>query len=214
MEQEFIIGRNPSSPIKIPVDRNGVSGQHAKIRISDRDGWIIEDLKSANGTYVRDGNGDFHRVYTKRIKESDVIRLGNGGANSFTFYAHRVIAPQESYIYEFRQLRDELKIQLEREHKQEKKVEFNGWISKLSGLAVIGLCAIAGSINGISIDPNTRYLLIACAPVVVGIIFNGDMKRLKSVKRQRDKLLLCPHCGKPISEFDIKQGQCSRCKAK
>ncbi len=214
MAQELIIGRSASSPIKIPANKNGVSGQHVKITVSDEGIWKLEDLHSSNGTFVRDEDGEFNRVFTSQINESDVIRLGNGGANSFIFTAHRAIAPDSPYTYEFKQLRKLLARQLEREHKKEKKIEINGWISKLSGLAVIGICAILGSIKGINIDPNIRYVLIACAPVVVGLLFSGDTKALKALRKKREKLLLCPNCGLPISEFDIQQGQCSRCKAK
>lgn len=156
----------------------------------------------------------FNRVYSKQILESDIIRLGNGGANSYTFTAHRVLNPDESYAYEFKQLKKLVRLQKEKEEKKEKKIELNGWISKLSGLAVIGLCAIAGSFEGVNIDPNIRYILIACAPVVVGLLFKGDAKSLKILRKKREKLLVCPKCGRPVSEFDIEQGQCSRCKAK
>lgn len=130
------------------------------------------------------------------------------------FAAHRAFAQDDSYVYEFKQLRKLLKHQKDKEMKQEKKIEITGWISKLSGLAVIGLCAVIGSIKGINIDPNTRYILIASAPVVVGLIFSGDTKRLKDLRKKKERILLCPKCGRPISEFDIELGQCSRCKAK
>ncbi|MDE5975337.1 MAG: hypothetical protein K2G69_02170, partial [Muribaculaceae bacterium] len=154
------------------------------------------------------------RIFTKEIKENDIIRLGPDGANGFVFMAHRVVAPDDSYAYEFRQLRRQARGQLEKEKKKEKKIEINGWISKVSGLAAMGLCSLAGSVAGLSVSPNTRYMLIACAPVLVGLIFSGDAKALKELRKKREKLFLCPKCGKPLAEFDIEQGQCSRCKAK
>jgi hypothetical protein len=212
--KEYIIGRCAASQIKIPADSEAVSSQHAKITIDDNGCWMLSDLHSTNGTFMRDDNGEFQRVFTKQILESDVIRLGNGGANSFIFMAHRVIAPDDTYLYEFKQLRLLLRRQRERESKQEHKIELNGWISKTSGLVIVFLCWLIGMVNGINVDPNFRYLLIAFAPIIVGLIFNGDRKKLIALRKKREHILICPRCGRPISEFDIEQGQCSRCKAK
>jgi hypothetical protein len=143
-----------------------------------------------------------------------VIRLGIGGANSFIFMAHRVIAHDDSYHYEFKQLKSLLRQQRQRESKQEHKIEINGWISKTSGLLIVCLCWLLGMVNGIDVDPNFRYLLIAFAPIIVGLIFNGDRKKLIALRKQRERILICPRCGHPIPEYDIEQGQCSRCKAK
>lgn len=214
MSQSYIIGSSLSSAIKIPDDREGVSGRHAQIIVDDDGKWLIEDMGSTNGTYVRDGSGEFRRVDKAEIRETDIIRLGKAGANSFVFTAHRILSPDDSYAYEFRQLRNALMEQRAAEAKKEKKIEMNGWISKLSGLGVILLCAIIGSFSGVNIDPNTRYILIACAPVAVGLFFSGDVKSLKALKKRREKILLCPKCNRPVSDFDIEEGQCSRCKAK
>lgn len=214
MAQEFIIGRYGDSPIKVAPDKNAVSGHHAKITISDDGVWTLEDLKSANGTYVRDANGEYQRVYKKQILETDIIRLGPGGISSVVFMAHRVVNPDpNSYTYEFRQLRRVRKLQADNEAKMEKKIERNGWISKLSGVGAILVCALLGSIDGINIDPNVRYMLIAFAPVVAGLCFAGDTKALKAMRARRAKLLVCPRCQSPISDHDIEQGACPRCKA-
>lgn len=216
MPQEFIIGRSSASSIKVPADKEAVSGNHVKITISDNGDWYLEDLNTPNGTYIKDENGDFQRVFNLNIRESDVIRLGNGGVNSFIFTAHRVIEKENSYEYEFRQLKKRLARQREEEAEKEKRIELNGWISKCSGLVVILICGALGYFGNINIDPNVRYVLIACAPVVVGLIFNGDSKKFKALKKRRERILVCPNpkCGKPLTEFDIEQGQCSRCKSK
>ncbi|MDE7413643.1 MAG: FHA domain-containing protein [Muribaculaceae bacterium] len=214
MENEYLVGRSIHSVLPVPADRVGVSGEHLKIRVSDDGRWHLEDLNSANGTYIRDDNGEFHRVYSKDITENDIIRLGNKGANSYTFMARRVKAPEDTYYHEFKQLKKLVARQKEEEAEKEKRIEINGWISRVAGLAVIGICALIGSISGVDIDPNTRYILIACAPVVVGLLFSGDPKKLKALRQRRSKIMLCPKCWKPISEYDVEYGQCSRCKAK
>lgn len=209
MATEIAVGRSAVSPLKIPSDRDAVSGQHAKITIYDNGVWKLEDLNSTNGTFVRDENGDFNRVYTKHIQESDIIRLGNGGANSFVFTARRILKPDESYFYEFRQLKKMLQRQKEKEAEKEKRIELSGWLQSFTGAAVL-----LATIGFHQMDPMVRYALMAAVPVLIKIAFNGDSKALKRLKKKRERLLVCPKCGKPISEFDIEQGQCSRCKAK
>lgn len=214
MATEYILGRSSDSPVKIAPDKNAVSSHHAKITITDDGVWTLEDLRSANGTYVRDANGVFQRVFKKQITETDVIRLGAGGIASVIFTARRVTDPDASYAFEFRQLKLMKKDQLERETQMEKRIERNGWISKCAGLGAIGLCAILGSFEGVNIDPNVRYVLIALAPVIAGLCFAGDTKALKVLRARRSKILVCPRCQRPLSEYDIEQGACSSCKAR
>lgn len=214
MATEYIVGRHAESPVKIPADKNAVSSHHVKITIADDGVWTLEDLNSPNGTYVRDENGEFQRVYKKQIVETDIIRLGSAGIASMVFMARRVTTPDStSYAYEFRQLKQLRKQQAEKEAAMEKKIERNGWISKCAGLGAIGVCALLGSIDGVNIDPNVRYVLIACAPVIAGVCFSGDAKALRALRARRSKILVCPRCQRPISEYDIDQGACSSCKA-
>ena len=212
--REFIIGRASSSPVKVPPDREGVSMKHIRITISESGVWTLEDLESANGTSVRDEDGEFKRVFKKQISESDVIRIGPAGAYGFMFTARRVIYPDSSYQYEFKQLKATLRRFKEEEKKKEDRMEINGGISKCAGMGVVAVVTLLDKITPIEIDPNTRYMLIAAAPILMGFFFKGQNKALKALRMRRQKVMLCPSCGKPISEFDIQEGQCSRCKAK
>lgn len=47
--EELLIGRDPSCPVHIPA--NDVSRRHARV-FFDGQGWVLEDLHSANGIYV------------------------------------------------------------------------------------------------------------------------------------------------------------------
>ncbi len=51
-------------------------------------------------------------------------------------------------------------------------------------------------------------------PPLLKIMLGNFTKGTKTVKKTREKFMLCPKCGKRISEFDVEQGQCSKCKAK
>jgi transcriptional regulator with GAF, ATPase, and Fis domain len=66
---EFSIGRDPSNDITIP-DRE-VSRRHCKI-LGREGNLAIEDLNSANGTFVND-----NRVNQRRLENSDRIRIGS-----------------------------------------------------------------------------------------------------------------------------------------
>jgi pSer/pThr/pTyr-binding forkhead associated (FHA) protein/S1-C subfamily serine protease len=69
------IGRDPSSTIRVSGDSaKVVSTHHAEIRV-ERDGWVVADLGSRNGTYL---NGRRLAAVTP-LKTGDVIRLGESG---------------------------------------------------------------------------------------------------------------------------------------
>lgn len=219
MSQEFIIGRNPDSALKVPADKLGVSGQHVKITIDDNGVWHLEDLNSSNGTYVRDENGDFQRVYKKAIDRTTTIRLGPQGHNSFTFMANRVSAPDQSYEYEFMYLKRALAEQIEREDELEKRNARNMKIVKAASPIAMGLCIAAQYvIPGMKNDANLNLWIsrgaMAIAPVAIGMFFGIDARSMKALKQRRLKVLTCPKCNYPVSEFDIQNMQCSRCKAK
>lgn len=219
MAKEFTIGRVADSPITIPADKVGVSGIHAKIIIHDDGHWEIEDLDSNNGTYVKDQNGNFQRVFKKIIDESTVIRLGQEGHDSFVFMAHRVIANDNSYAYEFKQLKKILKRQIAEEEALEDKNVRNMKIVKAASPLAMAICIVAQyGIPGLRDDVNLNLWIsrgaMALAPVAIGMFFGIDAHSVKALKQKRLKTLTCPKCGYPVSEFDIQNMQCSRCKAK
>lgn len=63
------IGRNPDNDIVL--NDSDVSRQHARVR-SEQGCLTIEDMGSANGTYV---NG--YRIQLQRLSASDIIQIGN-----------------------------------------------------------------------------------------------------------------------------------------
>ena len=68
---EYAVGRAEDASVRL-TERN-VSRQHAVLRMSDEDGWVIEDQGSYNGTFV---NGE--RVVASRgIAPGDLIQLGD-----------------------------------------------------------------------------------------------------------------------------------------
>lgn len=67
-KDEITIGRVKSCDIQI--DNPAVSKQHAQI-IKKQDNYLIEDLKSTNGTYL-----NTVRIISRYLKDGDVINIG------------------------------------------------------------------------------------------------------------------------------------------
>lgn len=219
MSKELLIGRSPLSVIPVPSDKVSVSGAHVKIIVKDNGDWELEDLNSGNGTFVRDHNGNFQRVYKKHIEEKTIIRLGKEGHDSFVFMAHRALASDASYAYEFNCLKKLLRQQLEDEDAVERKNSRNMNIVKASSPIAMALCILLQYIVPGLQDNSTINLWISraamgVAPLAVGLFFGIDRNAVKLLKQKRLKVLTCPKCGRPISEYDIQNMQCSHCKAK
>jgi hypothetical protein len=69
LEPEYTVGRHRDNKVQL-IDP-GVSGFHARI-FRGTDGYVLEDLKSRNGTWV---NGT--RVFHATLSHGDVLRMGN-----------------------------------------------------------------------------------------------------------------------------------------
>lgn len=219
MAQEYIIGRTSESLVKVPPEKIGVSGSHVKITITDNGIWELEDLNSANGTFLKDNNGNFQRVFKKTISENSIIRLGQEGHDSFVFTAHRAVASDPSYVFEFKQLKKQLKSIIEEETMLERKNQRNIKVVKAASPIALGLCVLAQyGIPGLKENADLNLwisrIAMGAAPVIIGAFFGIDTRAVKALKQKRAKVLTCPKCGYPISEFDIQNMQCSKCKAK
>jgi hypothetical protein len=68
-EPEYLVGRARENTIRL--NDLGVSGFHARI-YRGPDGYVIEDLKSRNGTWVNNT-----RVFHAVLKHNDKLRLGS-----------------------------------------------------------------------------------------------------------------------------------------
>ncbi|NEJ98817.1 FHA domain-containing protein [Rhizobium ruizarguesonis] len=73
---KYVVGREPDpSQPHVIVDDKTVSRKHAAISIIGRDRYLLEDLKSANGTYVRE-KGGWRRIDSEHVGPDDDVRLG------------------------------------------------------------------------------------------------------------------------------------------
>ncbi|MCM1033576.1 MAG: FHA domain-containing protein [Odoribacter sp.] len=217
MQQSFIIGRAGNQPFEIEPSRLYVHSQHAQL-VADTNSreWFIEDLKgnAGNGVYVRDDNGDFRRVIACRIRPTDVVRLGPESAQSFTFMAHKVFNPAD-YKYEFAYMRT-LDERLRREENE--RVAINKKHNLYSILAPGVLAALTfGMRMFLEIDMGVTVGLCAVVTAlphtVIRYKYRNDADALKAIKSRRGKLIQCPKCWRPLSDYDLRNGRCSACKA-
>jgi len=214
MPYEIIIGRGAQQPFIIPGNCNAVSHNHARFMVDDDGNWFIEDLTgpNGNGTYVRDCNGIFRRVQSKMIDRDSVIRLGCGGHNSFTFYANRIIAPDD-FSFEFdliqTQLRDIQDEQARLEAKNEKKTKRIRTIRAAGGALTITFIAIS-LITGSALGVAPAVL----SGAVSAFLPTPDQKQFKAILEKKKAILICPKCFSPISEAAVYNRVCPLCKAK
>ena len=76
---DTVLGRGQHAAVKLIDD--GVSRRHARIVQDARGDVLVEDLGSANGTFV---NGE--RVERRSLKDGDKVRLGNTTVLKFTYH--------------------------------------------------------------------------------------------------------------------------------
>lgn len=207
MAKEIIIGREGNQNGQIVND--GVSARHARLIVEDNGQLILEDLGSRNGTYVRNRAGDFDRISRVRVNETDIIRLGFGGMHGHTVWVHHLLIDDPNdYSFEFAHIikayRNEFKPRVDALWKKNDMREWGSIGAPIVGLALSFL---------FSNDPLMIRMSITLPSLAVGVFFLGFAKKMRLLNNRRQHILVCPHCGRALSDFDIEQQQCSVCKA-
>jgi pSer/pThr/pTyr-binding forkhead associated (FHA) protein len=72
----YLIGREPDPSVpRIILEDKSVSRTHGSISVIGEGKYILEDLRSANGTYVRD-KGGWRRIERTEVGAEDEVRIG------------------------------------------------------------------------------------------------------------------------------------------
>jgi hypothetical protein len=208
--KEFIIGRGTECNQPFKINSDSVHLRHAKICISDGGVWTLEDLHGAhgNGTYVRDDEGEFRRVLNVQIKPESVIRLASGGHHSFVFTAHRLLQSENDFSWEIERVRSiaaELKREEEKENRRIQNLRV--WPMLLSAICLVATFLVS--------DMRYMRLIMGSQTICIGLIsfIFGGPKKLQALRKKRTKIVVCPNCQRPMSDFDLENRQCSICKA-
>jgi len=210
--QEIIIGIQGNQPFKITA--NGVSSKHAKLTITDDGRWILEDLNSTNGTYIY--NGEQHsyvRISKKEITPDTSIRLGNNETLlCYEFKARLCVEDEDEYFrIEFKKLMQKWEETQQRKVKIEKKIALVSWIP-------IGISWILALMRFSDLPIEQRLNLMCVGmlitPFLSRIVSTVSMKWLKTFNAEVKETFVCPNpkCGMPLTETELKRGQCLKCK--
>ena len=205
------MGRKGDQPFEIK--QQGVSGEHARLTVEKEDGrdvWVLEDLKSSNGTFVRDESGDFVQIVKKTIDADTYICLGPDNVNGCKFYARHAF-DGSSYTAEFNYLEDleqELRNKMERSESLAKTIR--KVIAAVSALALVGSFIVPGD--------SLRMMLLRLGTIVsvCATMFYDPAKEKKRLKSLREKLFECPNpaCSHTLTGKEIHNHCCSKCKVK
>lgn len=207
MGEEIIIGREGNQRFKIEND--GVSARHARLIVEGDGRLVLEDLGSRNGTYVKNQDGNYDRISRAVVTETDIVRLGSGGMHSITFWVHHLLVSNPSdYSFEFRhiinQYNEEYKPQLAALFR---KSDMRDWCSIGAPIVGLGLSFLFSN------NPLMIRMSITLPSLAVGVFFLGFAKKMRTLNSGRIHNIVCPRCGRPLSDYDIEQQQCSACRA-
>ena len=211
----IIVGREGNQPF--PILEEGVSRQHLQVVVPNKmdDEWIVQDLNSANGTFVQQKDGTFERVSgTLRLTWDTVIRMGPANMYGRTFWLCQLTQTDANdFSLQFGKLNRQLdsfiagkKQQVEDSEKQKKRA-----------MIIRGFFIAFVSITAFVLLPESMgYMRLGALPiagVIAALLFNES----KNVNPSQDykAIFRCPNgkCGRPLTEYDIRRAQCPACKA-
>lgn len=204
------LGKEGNQPF--PIKSDGVSRRHARITIDDMGDWVLEDLDSCNGTYVRDEkNGELRRVNKVKISPMSFICLGSDNAKGCCFYARQIL--KENYgsftrEYEYiNEKEDEFEEKDRRLEKNIKHIRLAGPVVVI--LVVFGITCIP-AIKGMFGDVR---IVLSILSGVVPTLYDGA-NRKKKLREEYEKFHHCPNplCSNKLKSSEIRDMKCAKCK--
>jgi len=211
----LIVGREGNQPF--PITEEGVSRQHLQVTVPDRmDGaWMVQDLGSSNGTFVQLEDGTFTQMTgTQQLSWDTVVRMGPDNMYGRTFWLCQLVQTDPNdYSMQFAELNrmlDEFSSEKQRltEEQEKQKNKSAIWKAVITGCVSLGICFLLPSELGMM-----RFALMPIVGVIIPFFFMG--KKNNQPSKDYKALLRCPNgkCGRPLTEHDIRRGQCPVCKA-
>lgn len=202
------IGRQGDQAFIINESQKMVSAIHAYLDIDEETNqWWLEDNHSTNGTYIRNEKGQMERISREIIAEDTFIYLGSDAAQGCCFYAHQARElgqPTTDFLLikrKMQELDNQIKV-------LDKTVKWKQMLIRLVVQAVLGF--------GVSLAfPNMGLALVVS--IISGAIvdFFPFNRRKVQLLEERKHWRKCPNpsCCHSLSDEEIQNMQCLRCKA-
>lgn len=214
--KDFIIGKEGNQAFPIPVSKTRVSRQHARITIDDDGTWTLYDLNSTNGTYIIGEDGEMRRIKCIVITEFTRVILADQTQMGFSFVAHHVLeSDPNDYREEFRHvmaIHDKAiaeKAVIDKRIKDKSYLRFvPSIIAAVIGLALTLCLPSEQKVYGVSVTAVFTALLTAG----INIYLSND-KSQKRFAEHYSKFLVCPRCGRQLTEGEFHSQMCAACKA-
>lgn len=208
--QTIILGKEGNQPFEIKAD--GVSRQHARITICDVGDWILEDMNSSNGTYIRnETDGELVRVVKTSVTPMTFICLGPDNAKGCSFYARQVLKENVG------------RYNREYEYMIEKENEFDQQIDQLEKtiknkkilVLIINIAVVLLSLFP-NISSEIRMNMLRVVPVIsagFAVFYDANSKK-KQIRAMREKFHHCPNpqCSHKLKESEVREMKCGKCK--
>ena len=210
----LIVGREGNQPFTITEE--GVSRQHLQITVPDQMGgtWTVQDLGSANGTFIQKEDGSFEQMTGVRQCSWDtVIRMGPDNLYGRSFWLCQLTQTDPNdFSLQFSKLNrmlDEFAADKQRLTEEKEKQQKKAAITKAAILVGISLVVCAIPQLGM-----LRFVVLPIAGVIAPFLFKKK-EGANLMTKDYKAFLRCPNgkCGRPLSEHDIRRGQCPICKA-
>ncbi|MDR1556496.1 MAG: FHA domain-containing protein [Tannerellaceae bacterium] len=194
-----------------------VSRHHARLTRDTNSYLLLEDLDSANGTYV---NGS--QIVRKRITPTDTVKLGN----SFVLSISEVLKSGNDYSEEFAALKEVYDKYIEQKIKIQSSNQFKTRLFQALPFALPGVIGVTVGFmgKGSSAFLGISLLIAICAPAAG--IYLGARQSAKIPRQLQDLAdqfkidYVCPKCGTFLGEIPweslINKKHCpvTSCKAK
>lgn len=199
------------------VDNDLVSRHHASLMKNDEGFWILEDLESANGTFV---NGV--RIMKKRVTPTDKIRLGD----DFLLDFNDVLKAGNDYSREFDALKEVYDDYIKEKIRIQSSNQFKTRLFQALPFAIPGIIGVLlGFLGKGSTEWFAVSLLVTIFAPVIGIYMGARQsarvpQELQELTNRFKIKYVCPKCGAFLGEVpweSLKNRKCcpvSSCRAK
>lgn len=215
--ETITLGRNGDQSFSITGA--SVSGKHASVTINDNGKWVLRDLGSTNGTFVRDDDtGNLIAVGQDGviINEGSFIVLAADNSTGCCFYGRQLLNPSD-YFEEHRYMKQK-KAEFDR---MEEAVSLKAMLIRKGIFYSMLIFTLVTFIPGVeewcnnTLGANLFMLYRGLSLLTMGASTFYDAQGKKArIKKLRKKFNQCPNpeCDHRLSADNIDNMKCPRCQ--